>query len=161
MKTFTDNAGRQWQLDVTVETIKRVKSLLGVDLLEVIGGDLAERLSTDPILLCDVLFAVCKPEADQRSVSDEEFGRGLAGDAIDAATGALLEALVDFFPKLRRGLLKTALGRLTELQTRAVELAEKRLKDPALERRLEAILDESFEAPKSSGSASSLPESPE
>jgi hypothetical protein len=161
MQTFNDTQGRAWQVDVTVETIKRVKGLLGLDLLEIVGGDLAERLSTDPILLCDVLYAVCKPEAEQRNVSDEEFGRGLAGDAIDAATGALLEALVDFFPKLRRGLLKTALGRLTELQTRAVELAEKRLKDPALEKRLEVILDESLEAPKSSGSASSSPESPE
>lgn len=160
MRAFRDTAGRQWSVDITVETIKRVKGLVGVNLLDVVGGELAERLATDPVLLCDVLYAVCKPDADRLGISDEEFGRGLAGDAIDEATDALLEALVDFFPKLRRKLLRTALGRLQHLHQRAVELAEKRLMDPALERRLEAMLGESCAAPTSCDVATNSPASP-
>ena len=41
--------------------------------------------------------------AEKQKISDEDFGRGLGGDAIDSATTALLEELVDFFPQRRRG----------------------------------------------------------
>ncbi len=40
----------------------------------------------DPILLCDIIYAVCKPQAEEREppVTDEEFGRFLAevGEAV-------------------------------------------------------------------------------
>lgn len=127
MKTFKDNAGRTWTLSLNVDAVKRVRSLASVNLLEAIEGKLLERLGSDPILLCDVLFALVKPEADAQNVSDVEFGRALGGDAIDLATTALMEELVDFFPKRRRGVLGKALNKLTELETKALTLAEKRL----------------------------------
>ena len=34
MKTFTDNAGNAWTLSLTIDAAKRVKGLLGVNLLE-------------------------------------------------------------------------------------------------------------------------------
>ena len=61
MKTFTDNAGNTWSLSITVDAVKRVRSLLNVNLMDVIEGTLLEKLSADPVLLCDVLFAVVKP----------------------------------------------------------------------------------------------------
>jgi len=100
MRTFKDNAGRTWTVSITVDAIKRVRGLLDVDLLEVVGGKLIDRLITDPVLLCDIVYAVCKPEADAQSVSDEDFGRAMAGDAIEHATTALLEELVSF-PRAR------------------------------------------------------------
>ena len=63
-----------------------------------VDGTLLEKLINDPILLCDVIYCVCMEEADSRGVSDEDFGRAMAGDAIELATTALLEELVDFFP---------------------------------------------------------------
>jgi hypothetical protein len=101
MKTFTDNAGRTWTVAINVDAIKRVRDLLEVDLLEVLDGKLIEKLYRDPVLLCDVVYAACKPEADARNVSDEDFGRAMAGDAIEHATKALLEELVGFSPSPR------------------------------------------------------------
>ncbi len=101
MRTFTDNAGRTWTVAINVDAIKRVRGLLDVDLLEILDGKLIEKLYRDPVLLCDVVYAVCKPEADARSVSDEDFGRAMAGDAIEHATKALLEELVGFSPSPR------------------------------------------------------------
>jgi hypothetical protein len=72
MRTFKDNAGRDWTVAVTVDAIKRVRTLAGVDLLEVVEGKLMERLVTDPVLLCDVIYSVCKPEADAKSVADRQ-----------------------------------------------------------------------------------------
>jgi len=101
MKTFTDNAGRTWTVAINVDAIKRVRDLLEVDLLEVLDGKLIEKLYRDPVLLCDVVYAACKPEADARNVTDEDFGRAMAGDAIEHATKALLEELVGFSPSPR------------------------------------------------------------
>lgn len=142
MHTFTDIQGRTWTVTINVDAIRRVRGLLEVNLLEVVEGKLIERLVGDPMLLCDLVYALCKPEADARSVSAEDFGRAMAGDAIDGATTALLEELVDFFPKARRRLLAKALGKLKALETMAVEAVEKRLDSPELEERMRAALEE-------------------
>jgi len=140
MKTFQDNAGLTWSVAINVDAVKRVRSLLNINLMEVVEGDLIEQLSTDPILLCDVIYVVCKPEADAQNVSDEDFGRAMAGDAIEHATTALLEELVDFFPQGKRRVLHKALAKLHSVEARAVEYAQARLDDPELERRIEAAL---------------------
>jgi hypothetical protein len=140
MKTFTDNVGRTWTVTVNVEAVKRVRGLLSVDLLEVLDGKLLERLAADPILLCDLVYCLCKSEADAKGVTDEEFGRAMAGDAIDGAMVALMEELVGFFPRERRRLLARALEKLRMLETRAVDVAMRKLESPALERELDEEL---------------------
>jgi hypothetical protein len=123
MKTFPDTTGRTWTVAVTVDAIKRVRGLANVDLMTVIDGKLVGRLSTDPVLLVDVLYALCKPEADAAGVSDEDFGRAMAGDAIGLATDALLEDLADFFPSARRTVLRKALAKTRAVEARAGEIA--------------------------------------
>ena len=140
MKLFKDNAGRAWTVTLNVDAFKRVRSLLGVDLMEALEGNLLERMVSDPVLLCDVIYAVCKPEADARGITDEDFGRAMAGDAIEQATTAFLEELVDFFPLARRRLLKKALEKLRDLEKRALEAAERRLESPELEAQMEEAL---------------------
>ncbi|MBI5725214.1 MAG: hypothetical protein HZA50_14740 [Planctomycetes bacterium] len=142
MKTFSDNAGRTWTVTVNVDAVKRVKTLLGVNLLEAVDGKLLEQLIGDPVLLCDVIYAVCKPQADAQKVSDEDFGRAMAGDSIELATTALLEELCDFFPLGRRTLLRKALGKLRKLESMALATAGNRLDSPELEKRMQDALDE-------------------
>jgi hypothetical protein len=154
MKTFNDNAARSWTVQVNVDAIKRVRDLAQVNLLEVVEGKLLERLISDPILLCDVIYCLCKPEADAKSISDVEFGRAMAGDAIDGATTALLEELVDFFPQAKRRVLAKALAKLQKLQTAALAAVETRLDSPELDRqmalRLAQLENSSGSAPESS-----------
>jgi hypothetical protein len=136
MKTFNDNAGRSWTVQVNVDAIKRVRDLAQVNLLEVVEGKLLERLIGDPVLLCDVIYCLCKPEADGKSVSDVDFGRAMGGDAIDGATTALLEELVDFFPQAKRRVLAKALAKLRKLESAALAAVETRLDSPELEREM-------------------------
>lgn len=136
MRTFKDNADRTWTMAVNVDAIKRVRDLLQVNLLEVIEGKLIERLVSDPVLLCDVVYCLCKVEADAKSVSDTDFGRTMGGDAIDGATTALLEELVDFFPQGRRKVLAKALGKLRSLESAALKNIEAKLDSPELERKM-------------------------
>ncbi len=151
MRTFNDNAGRTWTLAINVDAVRRVRSIVNVDLLEAVEGKLIEKLVGDPILLCDMIYVICKPEADQRSVSDEDFGRSMAGDAIDHATTSLLEELVDFFPKSRRALLTKALGKFRQLETKAIQLVDKQLDDPKLEEKVLGQLQQRLSEPMNSG----------
>ena len=148
MRSFRDAEGREWHLTVDVNAAKRVRSLAGVDLLDITGG-LFDKLS-DPITLCDVLYSICKPEADKRGVTDEEFGRGLLGDPIDSATEALLEELVDFFPSRRREFLRKLLERSRETQGRAFQILTTRLDDPRLNETIEKMLGDSSGSPPES-----------
>jgi len=157
MKTFSDNAGRIWTIAVNIGSVKRVRDLAKVNLLEVIEGKVLEKLISDPVLLCDVIYSICKPEADAKSVTDEDFGRAMAGDAIDGATTALLEDLVDFFPPAERRVLGKAMVKLRKMKAAALEMVETRLDSPELERQmLEQLRSLSGSVPESLASTPAL-----
>ena len=162
MRQFKDNAGRTWTVDINVATLKRVRGLTGVDLMQVIEGTLIEKFIRDPVLLCDVVYAVCKPEADAATprVSDEEFGKAMAGDAIEAATGTLLDELISFCPSPRD---RANLGRVLQATNRVMEkardLTEKRIETLTSESELDKLVNRMVPEPLTSGSSStSAPE---
>jgi hypothetical protein len=128
MRTFTDATGRSWTLAVTVDALKRVRALAGVDLVEAVTGDLWARMIEDPVLLCDAVFALAKPEADARNVSDADFGRAMGGDALGGALLALQEELVGFFPSHQRVRLVARMLEATEAMQRKVKEAAERLR---------------------------------
>lgn len=130
MKTFQDNAGRIWTIAVNVAAIKRARALIGVDVYKLIDDrmtGLGELLS-DPVTFVDLLYVLCKDEADKLGVSDEDFGRGMAGDALDAATSAFVSELIDFFPnpRLRAGLRKV-IEKGRQVNDGLVEMLEARI----------------------------------
>jgi hypothetical protein len=165
MRTFKDNQDREWTVEITVAAIKRVRGLAGVDLMEVLEGSngLIERLVRDPVLLCDVIYAACKPQADERQVSDEAFGASMAGDAIERATAALLEELVDFCPSPRdRANLGRVLKATREVMDKARDVVERRIDElidgGALERAVLEAVPPTVEA-AAGGSSGSAPAS--
>ncbi len=162
MKTFTDNMGRTWTLVVNVATIKRVRALCGVDLNSIVevedgkpSAKLLERLSGDPVLLVDVLYAVCRPECEQKGVSDEDFGAAMAGDAVEQATDALLDEIVDFFPAAKR----KAFQRILSASRRFGEAARRRLEATLADGRFEDALVSELE--RLTGLSPNAPESAE
>ncbi len=151
MKSFNDNLGRDWPVVVNVAAVKRVRGLVGVNLLEIVDGSLIDKLITDPVLLCDVIYAICKPEADKREISDEQFGEAMAGDAIDHATKALLDELVNFSPSPRtRANLRKVLDLTYRIIERADETIARRIDSGEVARAAEQALATSI---GSSGSA--------
>ncbi|MCX5685730.1 MAG: hypothetical protein NT049_18900 [Planctomycetota bacterium] len=109
MKTFTDATGKTWTITINTNAIKRAKDTAGVYLVDVVNGDLYERLLLDPVLVCDIAYGVCKPEADTRKFTREDFNAVLVGDAIAAAREAIMGDLVDFFPNPIRSIFRKAL----------------------------------------------------
>ena len=127
MHKFTGNDGHEWGISLNSWTAREVKKATGVDLLDL--ETLTAKLA-DAYVLVDVLWVMVRKEAEAAGIADEEFGRSLAGDAIEAATAAMLEEIIDFFPQPRRPVLRKALEKanlLTEEMTRAATEAMDRL----------------------------------
>lgn len=110
MKTFRDNAGRAWAVGINVAAVKRCRGLLGVDVYALVDDRFQGlgKLLADPVGLVDVLYVLCKDEADKQGLTDEDFGRALGGDALGAAADAFTAELIDFFPdpRVRAALVK-------------------------------------------------------
>ncbi len=161
-RCFTDDGGRDWPVTITVATVKRVRSLCDVDLMAILdkSGALLARFMDDPAILGDVLYVVCKAQADERQITDEQFGELLAGDTLQNATDVFLEALVDFFPhETRRKALRRLLEKIAKVQGIVLDKAMTQLEDPELDKCMEEAVAKalapgasSTDAPGSSGS---------
>ena len=162
MRSFTDNAGRVWTIAVNVAAVKRVRALCGIDLASAIetspdGGISAStlsRLATDPVLLVDVLYALAKDEAAGQGVSDEDFGRAMAGDALDMAVTALIDEIVDFFPNPKRAFLRRIADVAARFGAEAQKALEQTLADPDFDGKVDAELRKLTGSPSPSQASS-------
>ena len=148
MRQFTDTKERVWDVELNVRQMKRVRDVLGIDLVNVIQAgkdgavatDTLDRVANDPILLVDILWVLCEGQAKAAGVTDDDFGSSLAGDSISDATRAFLDELVDFFPGARRLFLKKAVDLARKYETENLEVLEKALNSPEFEERLKTSL---------------------
>jgi hypothetical protein len=138
--SWTDAHGRRWHAAITVSAIKRVKNLVGVDLLDVFDGQLLNRLADDPVLLANTLYAVCKPQADEEGVSDEAFGELLVGDTIEQAATALVQGLTGFFPQGKRAVLTRLWAATTKARTEATKVMTRRLDPVAVDQVIQTAM---------------------
>lgn len=142
MRTFTDSKSRTWSIHIDVNTIRRVKALVGVDLLLAIEGKLLHELAENPIMMVDTLFAVCQPQAQASGITDIEFAEALVGDAIDLALTALMEDLVAFFPKGKRQVLAALQINLNRVYQARTDLSMKRMEAIDLEKAIDKAIAE-------------------
>jgi hypothetical protein len=121
-RSFTDGAGRVWIVELNVTQLKRVRDATGIHLSKLVGDSyrpLSEFLS-DPPALCDVLYVLCREQADKVPLTDEQFGRALAGDVLQAAADCFVAALADFLPGDQGRLLESMTARAAEFQAVAL-----------------------------------------
>ena len=109
-KTFTDTAGREWTVRITVGTLARLKSIAGFTLDDIVPKvpsqsnkmqGLADLIS-DPLQVLTAVYAICKPAIDTLNLTFDQFAEsGFEGEksaeACEAAGFALLQAIHDFF----------------------------------------------------------------
>lgn len=101
MPNFTDTEGRKWQVNLDIFSLKQIKSEVGVDLLDSLGSKDSSnffiRMQTDPVIFFDALYVVCRKQCEERSLSDEDFGRLFTdGKMIEKAMEAFTESVVNF-----------------------------------------------------------------
>jgi hypothetical protein len=159
MRSFIDNAGRTWTLQINVAAIKRVRGLVGVDLYKLIddGMEPLAKLIADPVDLADVLYCLVRNEADAKQITDEQFGRALAGDAITAAADAFLEELIDFFPEARaRAALRKTVSAGKQVRNKVLDHLEHQIQNLDVDTAASRLISSFGSLPESSASIQDL-----
>lgn len=123
---FRDSTGQPWPLAVDLPAARRVRDIAGINLLTLRVDRLCAELA-DPIRLCEVLYAACKPEADAAGLDLDGFLRRLAVD-LPAISAEFLEGLPDFFQRhgdpIRAVQLRMAIERTKNLPAMSPETLE-------------------------------------
>lgn len=129
MRKFVDTTGEIWLLSVDVGVIKRCVALMGQNPLDLVKEGkagflgLLEKLG-DEIWCCDLLWCLCKPNADKLGLTDEQFAGRLSGDVLAEARIALSQAFADFFPEGRqREAMLTTIQKMSQIQEKLIERA--------------------------------------
>ncbi len=123
MPQFQDTTRAPWSIALTVGAIARVKRELAVDLLRLDDEATLHKLVYDPMALAGVLWLLLQAQAEAQGLDEERFAERLDGDAIVAATDALLEAIADFSRPAQRPVLKRAIAKLKEGEAEAAKAA--------------------------------------
>lgn len=97
----------EFRLSVTVTSIRIVREVAKIDLLELMAGEpdnpiaaLTRFVAEDANLLrlVDAVYVLCREQCQEKQLSDAQFGELLAGTSIEGMRRAFAMAVIDFFP---------------------------------------------------------------
>lgn len=95
MRTFTDNKGHQWRLDVTAGVLMDIQTEMGLNLL-----DNPEEIPEGFKQLVGILWITCSAEAKSMGVTPQEFAHRLGGKVLQEAVDQWMKEWADFFVHL-------------------------------------------------------------
>ena len=152
MTTFNDKQKRAWTLELTVGSARRVKADTTVDLVNIISlendgkasMEALGKLVEDPFALVDVIFSLCKPQAEKEGITDKQFADLLDADAVEAAANALVEEIINFCPAAKRKALKKINQIAQRIAAKNEAELDEMLESGQLERELEKQLNASY-----------------
>lgn len=127
MAKFKTLDGKEWVVEVTYLTVKRVRDLCGVNLLDICNLD-KESLSgwvADDLRVLEVICAVVRPQLAAIDMSDEDFFAACDGGVLKEAVERLVDQVSDFFQEPRRGLVKKVIAKLRETERKMEAQAER------------------------------------
>ena len=129
MSKFRDAEGREWKLSLTVGMVTRLRTDAGFELGKASSADrLGEMLFANPETVARVLWVMIERQAEPLGVTPEAFADGLDGPTIEAASTAILEAIIDFFHRAQpaaamKNKLPEVLGKMDQRITAAMTAA--------------------------------------
>ena len=150
MKSFSDSQGRNWSIDINVDTLRRVKSQTDVDLTKLVDArnETFQNVVQDYFLMFDLLHALVEPQFSKHGITGKEFGVALDEASLESAVRALIEAVIDFFREEKRLVLRKAftkvMGAAERHQAEAIEKANKELDSPQFDQAVENAIGSMF-----------------
>jgi hypothetical protein len=149
MREFRDDQGRPWQVALTVASALRIRDNVTVDVVDEQTGerkavpfdmvDAANISQTFQVLrsqyakIGEILYALLTKQVEAKSLTREDFLDGLRGDSLDAATKALEQELVDFFPQRLRKMIGLLASKMDEVSNEMLGRAEAGLEKATIE----------------------------
>jgi hypothetical protein len=128
MRTFTDDKGREWRIEINVSMIRRISQATGFEICEIVNRQSdVQRLMISPVLIADVCRVACAKQMDAHKMRAEQFDDVFDAPTIQRARTAFLEAVQDFFPnRLWQALAEKTrqMPAMIEQASAAMDLAE-------------------------------------
>lgn len=151
MNCFKDRNGDQWTLDINVGSARRVKAETGFDILNALAFengsarlDGIDALSVDVELLVNVLYSLCKSQAEKKGITPDGFAELFDGESVECATDSLIREIINFSQPLKRRTLLLIYEKMTSFRAKMAKEMEKKLESDELEEELERRLSEQF-----------------
>ena len=140
-RTFTDTAGREWTMGLTVGGFMEVKAAHGVDLFALDQGDpqLINVLYSDPVLLAKIIYTLVGDQIE--GVDELSFCKAMGQDALFNADRVFRADLVGFFRTARRGELAETVVATSALIEIGAQTGEEELKAINLATLIEPLRD--------------------
>lgn len=128
MKYFKDKNGKEYHIELTIGKIKKIKEKMGVDLLDVEGGEtpLIQRLLTDELLLAEIVCTLIESQIADKT--GDEILDTMDGTTITNATKAFFEEYKCFFMERGRTDRAEAVSKATFLMDRVIDRATQEIK---------------------------------
>lgn len=128
MRSFNDSEGRDWTLNLNIESARPLSDFCKKSDPPVNLFDATSFLAAvgDIIFAVDCLSVLTAEQRDRRGMTPADFGRALKGASAYEAQRALTEEYADFFPDpATAGVIRNSLRRLSESSKREEEVVKK------------------------------------
>jgi hypothetical protein len=139
---FTDDRHRTWRIVLNYSLAKRLRDVTALDFVNYQDGKALLAIHDSDEKLVQVLWLLCEPQAQAAGVSEEEFGAGLGGDALEQGIEALEQALLNFSRPAKRQAIAAIRDKAHELVAAQTNLTETKLRSPKVTEFLAAKLAE-------------------
>jgi len=158
ISAFSTTDGTRFLVPVNYLTVKRVRELCGVNVLDILGpGDQLSGFLADDVQLLEVVCAVVRPQLKELNWSDDQFFSVVDGEVIRSATNCLMDEVTEFFPEPRKGLVAKVIAKVraaaATLEARQVETVEAAISKADFELALRTHGNEGSTSPASSASS--------
>lgn len=140
---FCDSIGRQWEPEINVVTIGRVRDRLKINLLELVvpNSTLPDRLN-DPCLMVDILYLLCLEQVEKLALSDSDFGKAMTPDGIEDGWHAVIEGIVNFSPRGLRPAYQKVMEKARKLDKAQSEKIKTLIEGPAFDAMLDKAISD-------------------
>ena len=115
LMTFEDDKGREWSMKVDASTYLRLRED-DIDLSKLFDP---EQTFLEELLLGDNMFAflgiigmITESQREKQEVSKEDFYNSLGGSAIEGATLAFIQAIINFSPAPKRPAMQAVIDQM-------------------------------------------------
>jgi len=88
-----------WNVELSAPIVHQVRGLLGVDLMDPVE---VAALARNAELFVNVIYIVCRDQADERGMTSTQFGESLSPVDLKPAAEALRDAVIAFRPVWRK-----------------------------------------------------------
>lgn len=87
MQVFKDSEGREWDVGLPWDVVRRLKDKEGINVLEFAEDKFAKfrEVMANPLSMLDLLWAIVKPQAAAKQLTKEQFEDAINGDVLFVA----------------------------------------------------------------------------